>query len=364
MRCPYRGLATIRVENTSHRYTKKSSLPVDFIPTNSAVSLRIPPLNPLRVFEVVARLQNLTLAAQELHVSQSAVSRQLATLETYLGVELFRREHRGVTLTRAGAAYAKRIAPAFAEIAAATDGLLQNMSHRVLRVRTYTTFTGKWLIPRLEDFHARHPDIEVIVSNGVSDVDFDRDAADVAIQFGAGGWPRVKEDFLFTDEIEPVCSPEYLDKILSKQGKPEDLLKGRLLVSKYRKTDWTDWLAANGLSTVAAGSERMGFSTSVLTWQAALDGLGIAIGQSALLQTEFSKGLLVRPFRRPLQRSMSYYLVRPQEQRFSRRVSVFRDWLLDTAARERDALAKGREESSVLKMSAPSSHTGPTVRGD
>ncbi|CAM3967109.1 HTH lysR-type domain-containing protein [Bordetella tumbae] len=334
--------------NGTQRYTEKSFLPAQLLSRIPAVSLRIPPLNPLRVFEVVARLQNLTLAAQELHVSQSAVSRQLATLEGYLGVELFRREHRGVTLTRAGAAYAARVAPAFAEIAAATDGLLQNMSHRVLRVRTYTTFTAKWLIPRLEDFHARHPNIEVIVSNGVSEVDFDRDSADVAIQFGLGGWPRVKEDFLFTDEIEPVCSPEFLDKNMSRHGKLEDLLKGRLLVSKYRKTDWTDWLDANGLSATAAGSERMAFSTSILTWQAALDGLGMAIGQSVLLQTEFNKGLLVRPFRRPLQRSMSYYLLRPQEQRFSRRVSVFRDWLLETAAREREALACGPQESPQL----------------
>lgn len=307
------------------------------------MSLRIPPLNPLRVFEVVARLENLTLAAQELHVSQSAVSRQLATLETYLGVELFRRERRGVTLTRAGASYAKSIAPAFAEIAAATDRLLQNMAHGVLRVRTYTTFTAKWLIPRLEDFHARYPDIEVVVSNGVSEVDFDRDAADVAIQFGQGNWPRVAADFLFSDEIEPVCAPEYLDKVLAKKdGKPEDLLKGRLLFSRYRKSDWTDWLQSCNLSSLATGAERMGFSTSVLTWQAALDGLGVAIGQSALLQTEFSKGLLVRPFGRPLQRSMSYYLLRPQEQRFSRRVSVFRDWLLDVAARERQTLSPAR----------------------
>lgn len=304
------------------------------------MSLRVPPLNPLRVFEVVARLENLTLAAQELHVSQSAVSRQLATLETYLGVELFRRERRGVTLTRAGANYAKHISPAFAEIAAATDRLLQNMAHGVLRVRTYTTFTAKWLIPRLEDFHARYPDIEVVVSNGVAEVDFDRDAADVAIQFGHGNWPRVAADFLFSDEIEPVCSPDYLEKMMGKtHGKLTDLLKGRLLFSKYRKTDWADWLQSNDMAEVATGAERMGFSTSVLTWQAALDGLGIAIGQSALLQTEFSKGLLVRPFAKPLQRSLSHYLLRPQEQRFSRRVSVFRDWLLDTAARERQALS-------------------------
>ena len=156
------------------------------------MACRIPPLNSLRVFEVVARTQKLTSAARELHVSQSAVSRQIAALEEYLGVDLFRRERHGVTLTRVGVDYAALILPAFDSIDHATDKLMCTSAHGTLRLRTYTTFTAKWLIPRLPGFRARCPDIEVVISNAVPDVDFDRDPVDVAIQFGDGHWPRVQ----------------------------------------------------------------------------------------------------------------------------------------------------------------------------
>ncbi|GAA0804028.1 transcriptional regulator GcvA [Cupriavidus gilardii] len=299
---------------------------------------RIPPLNPLRVFEVVARTQNLTVAAQELHVSQSAVSRQIAVLEGYLGIELFRRERHGVSLTRVGQAYAEEVVPAFDAIATATARLLKNTSQGALRVRTYTTFAAKWLIPRLPDFQAQYPSIEVRIDNAIPDVDFDRDPADLAIQFGDGRWPRVSADFLFHDEIEPVCTPEYLRTHRGGgRGRPEALLRHRLLVSHYRRADWDDWLAFAGLAEMADRTERMSFGSSVLTWQAALDGLGIAIGQAAMLQAELASGRLVRPFARPLVRSKSYYLVRPAVQRESRKVTAFRDWLLDTVAREQRA---------------------------
>lgn len=294
---------------------------------------RIPPLNPLRVFEVVARTQNLTLAAQELHVSQSAVSRQVAVLESYLGVELFRRERHGVTLTRVGQAYAEEVVPAFDAIASATARLLRNTSQGALRVRTYTTFAAKWLIPRLPDFQAQYPSIEVRIDNAIPDVDFDRDAADVAIQFGDGRWPRVSAELLFADEIEPVCTPDYLRAHRGPRGKLEPLLGHRLLVSHYRRADWADWLAFAGLSRQAEGTERMTFGSSVLTWQAALDGLGIAIGQTAMLKAELDAGRLVRPFALPYTRSKGHYLVRPAVQRESRKVAVFRDWLLEAAGR-------------------------------
>jgi len=292
---------------------------------------RIPPLNPLRVFEVVARTGNLTLAAQELHVTQSAVSRQIATLEGYLGVELFRRERHGVTLTRVGEAYAEQVVPAFEAIAGATERLLKSSTQGALRVRTYVTFAAKWLIPRLPAFQREHPGIEVRISNAVPDVDFDRDPVDVAIQFGDGRWPRVQADRLFADEIEPVCSPAYLAEHVKARRRPEGLLRGRLLVSHYRRSDWDDWLAAAGLAAQAAGAERMQFSSSVLTWQAAIDGLGVAIGQAAMLGAEFQSGQLVRPFARPLRSGRAYWLVRPQLQRESRKVAVFRDWLLATS---------------------------------
>jgi LysR family glycine cleavage system transcriptional activator len=294
---------------------------------------RIPPLNPLRVFEVVARTSNLTTAAQELHVTQSAVSRQIGSLESYLGVELFKRERHGVTLTRLGQTYAEQIGPAFEMIADATARLVRGTNQGSLRVRTYTTFAAKWLIPRLPDFKRLHPNIDVRISTAVPDVDFDRDLVDVAVQFGDGRWPRMQADLLFVDEIEPVCSPQFLSEHAPDRRYPEALLRQRLLVSQYRRTDWDDWLSATGLGTFATDAERMTFSSSVLTWQAAKDGLGIAIGQTALLMPELESGQLVRPFNRPLRRDKGHYLVRPEVQRASKKISAFREWMLENAAK-------------------------------
>ena len=291
---------------------------------------RIPPLNPLRVFEVVARTQNLTAAAQELHVTQSAVSRQISALEEYLGIELCRRERHGVSITRAGLNYARQIMPAFETIANATDRLTRASRQGALRVRTYTTFAAKWLIPRLEQFNQRHPNINVRIHNGIPNVDFDRDSVDVAIQFGNGQWPRNQCDLLFHDQLEPVCSPQYLSRHTSDPSYPQSLLRHRLLVSNYRRTDWKDWLEVTGLTDIAAEAERMQFTSSLLSWQAAIGGLGLAIGQQALLLHELQSGQLVTPFSRPIQRQLGYYLVRPKVQRESRKVMVFRDWLLET----------------------------------
>jgi LysR family glycine cleavage system transcriptional activator len=289
----------------------------------------IPPLNPLRVFEVVARTKNLTIAAEQLHVTQSAVSRQIGVLEIYLGVELFRRERHGVALTRIGQSYADQIIPAFAQIALASDKLIKETRQGALRVRTYTTFAAKWLIPRLLEFRKLYPNIEVILSNAVPDIDFDRDSVDLAIQFGDGLWPRVQTDLLFRDEMEPVCSPQYLAQHTIDGAQPEALLRSRLLVSHYRRSDWDDWLTATAMTGAAESAERMTFSTSVLTWQAAINGLGLAIGQNSMLVDDFASGQLVRPFNRPVRRDKAYYLVRPEFQRESRKVGVFRDWLLD-----------------------------------
>lgn len=292
---------------------------------------KIPPLNPLRVFEVVARTENLTAAASELNVTQSAVSRQIAVLEDYLGVDLFRRERHGVALTRTGKAYAEQVIPAFAAIAEATHKLTKGQAQSALRVRTYTTFAAKWLIPRLEEFHRIHPQVEVRISNAVPDVDFDRDPVDLAIQFGDGKWSGVQVDPLFSDEIEPVCSPKFLKKFAPNPKFPTSLLRQRHLISQYRRSDMKEWLDASGFATAAEGAEEMTFSTSVLTWQAAIDGLGLAIGQNALLGQEFESGLLVKPFNMPVRRGKAYYLVRPKHQRELRKVSVFRDWLLGSS---------------------------------
>lgn len=309
------------------------------------MSRRVPPLNPLHVFEVVARRLNLTAAAQELHVTQSAVSRQIGVLETYLGVALFRRQRHGVTLTRSGRVYAEQVVAAFETIAAATEQLLKGTSQGALRLRTYTTFAAKWLIPRLPDFERRHPGIEVRITTAVPEVDFDRDPVDVAIQYGDGRWPQVHADLLFHDEIEPVCSPRFLAERAASRARPECLLHERLLVSHYRRSDWDDWLAATALADQARAAERMSFASSVLTWQAALDGLGLAVGQTPLLAAELAAGKLVRPFANPVHTGKAFYLLRPKVQRELHKVGVFRDWLLATCA-PTEALVTGAHAAS------------------
>jgi LysR family glycine cleavage system transcriptional activator len=289
---------------------------------------KIPPLNPLRVFEAVARLGSFTKAADELYVSQSAVSRQVSILEEYLDVKLFTREQRGVSLTQLGYAYQQQVGPAFERISAATQELAISSRGGPIKVRAYTTFVAKWLMRRLPQFHASNPEIEVRLSTDVSPIDFAKEDVDLAIQFGDGSWPGVRCERLFDDEVTPVCSP-LLPTEKAPLKTPDDLIKHRLLHSQYRKIDWTDWLAAIGRAELAKHPDSMTFSSSILTYQAAINGLGVAIGQVPLLDQELRTGTLICPFDQVIRRPFAYYLLVPQRDSMPKKVSVFRDWLLD-----------------------------------
>lgn len=293
--------------------------------------MKIPPLNPLKVFEVVARTSNLTTAATELHVSQSAVSRQIAVLEEYLGVQLFTRERVGVRLTEVGQAYALRVGPAFEEISDATTFITQKYSDNVIRLRTYTTLTARWLIPRLPRFKVQYPDVEVNIANSSAPLDFSAEQCDLAIVFGEGNWPDADATLLLEDVIEPVCSPAFLDAAQGGARLLENLQGKRLLVSKYRKNDWPIWLAHAGMSEVFDKAEKMIFSSSILTWQAATDGLGIAIGQQHMLDADLRSGRLVRPFSNPLRTGKGQYIVTPSLQRYSQKIASFKEWLVHEA---------------------------------
>lgn len=283
---------------------------------------KVPPLNPLRVFECTARRGSFTKAAEELYVSQSAVSRQVAALEAYLGIRLFLREKSGVSLTAAGEQYYQEIGPAFMAIASATERLKRANDTSPLKLRVYATFATKWLMRRLPLFEQRHPRVQVRITTTVAPVDFNRDEVDGAIQFGSGEWPGADAEFLFPDEIEPVCSPNLVE--------PTDLLRHRLLHSKYRRRDWADWLEAFGYG-VPDAVEPMVFPSSLLTYQAALEGLGLAMGQIPLLQPDLVSGRLVRPFNRPLRRDFAYYFVVPHGVALPDKLRHFRDWIMAEA---------------------------------
>ena len=198
------------------------------------MSVSLPPLNPLRTFDVAARHSSFSGAANELSVTQAAVSRQIGLLEHVLNVRLFHREKAGVRLTSAGLRFHQEVAPAFALIASATARLTAEQKGEPLRLRVYTTFAAKWLIPRLQSFHAAYPHIQIKISNAVAPVDFEIEELDLAIQFGAGSWPGTESEKLFDDVLQPVCSPSLAAKL----RKPDDLKRFQLLHSHYRRADW------------------------------------------------------------------------------------------------------------------------------
>ncbi|MEI9805603.1 MAG: transcriptional regulator GcvA [Pseudolabrys sp.] len=284
---------------------------------------QLPPLNPLRVFEVAARLESFTAAADELGVTQSAVSRQIATLEGSLGAKLFSRQRHGVLLTKEGRAYRDGITPAFAMIIAASSALTHPRAEQ-LRLRIYTTFAAKWLIKRLPKFQKAHPEIIVQLSASAAKVNFGRDNIDLAIQFGRGEWRNLEKKLLISDVIQPVCSPRLL-RAYPEFRTVDGLRNQQLLHSHYRMQDWDDWLKSVGRPDLL--SEGTVFPNSMLAYEAAAEGLGVAIGQLFLLKDDIAAGTLVPLFNKPLVRDLGYYALWQKSAARRRSINAFLKWL-------------------------------------
>lgn len=284
----------------------------------------LPPLNPLQVFDVAARHLNFTSAAAELRVTQPAISRQINTLESFLGVRLFERDKHGLRLTSEGEEFQRQIAPAFRIIANATASITATGKAEPLKIRLYTTFAAKWLIPRLPSFYVAYPHIKLNISNMVAPIDFEKDKVDLAVQFGGGKWPGVETELLFKDVIQPVCSPKLLKK--TRLAELDDLRKVQLLHSHYRRTDWPDWLMAVKRPDLLTDA-GISFPSSVLTYQAAAEGVGVAVGQLFLLRSEIQDGTLVPLFNAPFERRMAHYVAWPKHRPLGRKARSFVHWL-------------------------------------
>jgi len=289
---------------------------------------QLPPLNPLRMFDVAGRHVSFTRAAEELGMTQAAVSRQVAVLEGFLKVKLFARHHSELQLTDTGRRYLAAILPALDMIEEATADVRRVDAKPILRVRSYPTFARHWLIPRLSRFSALHPEIDVHLTTAVALADFEHENLDLCVQFGEGTWEGLTAWKLMPDAIAPVCSPALLNG-----GKPlrqvQDLERHTLLHSRYRRSDWADWLAfAGGKVDASHGSV---FDSSTLTYQAAMGDIGIAIGQISLLERELASGDLVLPFDKILRRSLGYYLVHPKRAGAGRKSVAFRAWIVGEA---------------------------------
>lgn len=292
------------------------------------MTARLPSLNGLRAFEAAARHLSFTLAAAELNVTQTAISHQIRRLEEELGIRLFVRQNRALALTPEARDYLPGVRAAFNDLRLATDRLLRKDDDKVLTVSTLASLAAKWLLPRLADFQEQHPGIDVRITTSTSLVDFQRDDVDAAIRYGRGQWPGLRADWLMADELFPVCSPSLLrgDKPLRR---PEDLRNHPLLhTSNANSDDWRLWLTAAGLPSDIARQPGITFDMIFMTIQAAIDGIGVAMGRTSYVQDDIAKGRLVVPFKIALPADAGFYLVSPEGRREAPKLVAFRDWMI------------------------------------
>lgn len=293
------------------------------------MSRRLPPLNSLRAFEAAARHLSFTRAADELAVTQAAISHQIRTLEDYLGKPLFLRLPRSVELTPEGRAFLPGVTRAFDSLYAATSLLLDNEVAGRLTVSVIPSFAARWLVPRLGRFRRRHPDIDLLISPSRDLADFTRGEVDVGIRYSrASSAPGLHYDLLMTDEMVPVARPD-LDTPERPLKKPEDLVHHTLLHDEVL-SEWDLWLQQNGVTGIDTSHGPM-FVDSSLLIQAAIDGLGVALARVSLVELEIAAGRLVNPFPQSVKSitDRAYYFVCPEGFIDKPRIAAFRGWLLD-----------------------------------
>lgn len=297
---------------------------------------RLPPLGALRAFEAAARHLSFTRAAEELHVTQAAVSHRIKSLEEALGLRLFRRRGRQVFLTEAGQGYLAEVSQAFDLLSAATGRLIARESSGPLAVSCLASFAASWLVPRLGRFRAQHPDIDVMISASDQLVDFSRDEVDLAVRHGSGNWPGLQVTMLLTEDLFPVCSPKLLDGPLPLNS-PDDL-RHHTLLRDDMLVNWKAWLSAAGVKGVDPDRGPF-FNMSHLVLDAAIDGQGVALARSALVAHHLQAGRLVRPFEVQLPGDTAYYIVHPPTSADIPKVRAFADWLLATVREDAAAEA-------------------------
>jgi LysR family transcriptional regulator, glycine cleavage system transcriptional activator len=295
---------------------------------------KLPPLTTLPALDAAARHLSFTKAAEELNLTHGAISRAIANIEDKLGIKLFERGTRSVSLTPAGAAYAAEIGAALDRISGATIVATAPRSAGVLTVSTSDGFAGRWLVPRLHRFHRANRDIDVRLSTSGVLADFVRDGIDIAIRYGTGGYDGVVSEFLADEEVSPVCSPELLGGEHPLRS-PDDLRYHTLIHDNFR-IDWATWLQSAGLTDINPDS-GVRFDSATYAVEAAVHGEGVLLGRSALVSADLASGRLVRPFELALQSRAKYYVVYLASALRQKKVKAFRDWLFTEMAADKTA---------------------------
>ncbi len=290
---------------------------------------RLPSLNGLRAFEASARHLSFTLAASELNVTQTAISHQIKRLEDEIGIKLFVRKNRTLALTPAAKDYLPGVRAAFQDLRLATERLMRKDDDHVLAVSTIASLAAKWLLPRLSSFQQLHPEIDVRINTSPALVDFIRDDIDAAIRYGSGHWPGLRADWLMADELFPVCSPSLLNGNKPLRT-PDDLKDHVLLHSDGFKEDWRLWATAAGVKVDLSRNHALSFDLALMTIQAAIDGLGVAIARKPYVQNDIANGRLVVPFSMTLPSEAGFYFVSPGSTAKTPKIVAFREWLFES----------------------------------
>jgi LysR family glycine cleavage system transcriptional activator len=289
---------------------------------------KLPPMSAVRVFEAAARHQSFTRAAEELGMTQAAVSYQIKVLEDRVGAPLFTRQPRQVTLTAKGRQLAPTVTEAFEMLRGAFAGL-EDAVQSVLSITTLSTFASNWLVPRLGRFRQLYPNIAVQIAVSTDVVEFGQSEFDMGIRSGTGDWPGLEAYALFPNHFMPVCSPELLKGV--ELHEPLDILKLPLI--SPGDPWWHDWFAAAGVKNVDL-SRRPDNSLGVQQFEgmAAIAGQGVALINPFFFPDDLASGRLVKPFDLMAVTDRSYWLVYPKARRRSAKIEAFRDWVLSEVA--------------------------------
>jgi LysR family glycine cleavage system transcriptional activator len=291
------------------------------------VPRRLPPLNALKAFEAAARSESFTRAAEELSVTQAAVSQQVKALETTLGLKLFNRERQRLVITEAGRDYLAVIRDALDRIAVGTDRLVQRRSS-VLTVSTSPDFAAKSLVHRLGRFAEVHPEVDVRVSATMHHVDLAREQVDLAVRHGDGAWPGLDVVPLCSERLFPVCSPKLVSG-RNRIGKASDLLKFPVL--RLEGSDaWSRWFEAAGVPKPVTRGPVLSHASMLI--EAAVDGQGVALARTALAAWDLINGRLIIPIDVSLRMPKTFWIVCPKATSGLPKIEAFRNWLLAEAA--------------------------------
>lgn len=285
----------------------------------------LPPFSAVRAFEAAARHLKFKDAAEELNVTQSAISHQVKGLEEYLGVVLFRRRNNGITLTSAGEDYLLDVASVLDRLDAGTRRIRHPEATGQLRVCSTPAFAARWLLHRIGSFNSRYPDVELNITTTIETTDFQKDEVDVLIQYGQCGAAGLSVVPFLSSSRVPVCNPRLIEG-RPPVGRPEDLAQ-YVLLRDIVGDGWTDWFKCAGIDDAGARGPR--FEHCELSLCAAEEGQGIALAYAALISRELASGALVRLSQIETTPVVIYSLTCPQAWLNRPKISAFRNWLFE-----------------------------------